>query len=121
MIFNFLARLADLEKGAVPFVWTREDRDILISIGAAQENGQPLGLKGLILRKIGTPSTLRRRVAYLIDRGYIEKTTDPKDRRAVVYVVSQPVVSYMNLLGAELLHSLAASAGDAPPPQRSAG
>lgn len=90
MIFNLLKRLNDLEKVAVPFVWTKEDRDILIEVGAAQEDGQALGLKQLTLRGVGAPATLRRRIAHLIDSGYIEKIVHRNDRRAVVYVVSAP-------------------------------
>lgn len=112
MIFNLLKRLNDLEKVAVPFVWTKEDRDILIAVGAAQEDGQALGLKQLTLLGVGATATLRRRIAHLIDSGYIEKVVHRNDRRVVVYVVSAPIMRYMQQLGDELLAELAKPSGN---------
>lgn len=118
MIFNLLKRLNDLEKVAVPFVWTKEDRDILIEVGAAQEDGQALGLKQLTLRGVGAPATLRRRIAHLIDSGYIEKIVHRNDWRAVACVVSAPIMSYMQQLGDELLAELAKPSESGPDAQR---
>jgi DNA-binding MarR family transcriptional regulator len=103
MIFNLLKRLNELEKVAVPFIWTKVDRDVLIAIGAAQEEGNPLGLKQLILLDLGADATLRRRLRHLLDSGYVEKVTHQNDRRKVVYVVSRPIRKYMEILGRELL------------------
>ena len=103
MIFNFLQRLNDLEKIAVPFIWTKVDRDILIVVGAAQEKGLSLSLKQITLLGIGPPATVRRRIAHLIGNGYLEKIIHQNDRRAVVYRVSPPIVNYMQHLGRDLL------------------
>lgn len=103
MIFNFLHRLNDLEKIAVPFIWTKVDRDILIAVGAAQEKGLSLSLKQITLIGIGPTATVRRRIAHLIGNGYLEKIVHHNDRRAVVYRVSPPIMSYMQQLGQELL------------------
>lgn len=107
MIFNFLQRLNDLEKIAVPFIWTRVDRDILIAVGAAQEKRLSLSLKQITLLGIGSPATVRRRIAHLIDSGYLDKVVHHNDRRTVVYRVSSPVLNYMQQLGRELLEELA--------------
>lgn len=105
MIFSLLQRLNTLEKVAVPFVWTKVDRDILIAVGAAGEQGEPLGLKQLTLREIASAATVRRRIAHLTEKGYIDKVVHRNDRRAVVYVVSPPIAKYMERLGMELLAS----------------
>jgi DNA-binding MarR family transcriptional regulator len=107
MIFNFLQRLNDLEQIAVPFIWTKVDREILIAVGAAQEKGLLLSLKQITLLGIASTATVRRRIAHLIDSGYLEKEVHHNDRRTVVYLVSSPVLNYMQQLGRELLEELA--------------
>jgi hypothetical protein len=109
MIFTLLKRLNEREKMAVPFIWTKMDRDVLITIGAAQEDGNPLGLKQLTLQDIGATATLRRRIKHLLESGYIEKITNQNDGRMVAYVVSKPIRKYMELLGKELLAPIAAT------------
>jgi hypothetical protein len=108
MIFTLLKRLNELEKIAAPFIWTKVDRDVLISIGAAQEEGSPLGLKQLTLLDIGATATLRRRIKHLQENGYIEKITNKHDGRMVVYVVSKPIRKYMEMLSKELILPTAA-------------
>lgn len=112
MIFTLLKRLNELENIAVPFVWTKVDRDVLISIGAAQEEGSPLGLKQLTLLGIGATATLRRRINHLQENGYIEKITHKHDGRMVVYVVSKPIRKYMELLSKELLIPVTPAKGE---------
>ena len=66
------------------------DRDLLIAIGYAQEMGQPLNFKQLVLQEIGASTTLQRRLNRLLQLGVLEKSNHAADRRSSVYTIVTP-------------------------------
>jgi hypothetical protein len=103
MAYTLLKVLWALETEATPFIKTKVDRDILIMIGAAQENGRLLNLKQLTLLGIGPSATLRRRIDQLIRMGYLEKKIVPHDGRVTLYAISKPLLKRMSQLEEKLI------------------
>ncbi|WP_145770212.1 hypothetical protein [Denitratisoma oestradiolicum] len=72
-----------------------EDREILISIGYADEIGTPLSLKeltleltGLNLMGLGSTTTIRRRLIRLINHGMVVKRIANHDGRVIHLMLS---------------------------------
>ena len=68
-LFAALRKIREFERLQLPFLKSVIDLDIVIQIGYAEEEGQPLKLKQLYLLKITSRSTVRRRLARLIRTG----------------------------------------------------
>lgn len=103
MAYTLLKILWALEAEATPFIKTKVDRDILIMIGAAQENGRLLSLKQLTLLGVGPSATLRRRIDQLIKKGYLEKRVVPHDGRVTLYAIAKPLLKRMVQLEERLI------------------
>lgn len=73
----------------MPCVLTMQDRDIILALGSAQEQGRHLGLKQLALLNLGSLATLRRRLSRLVKLGCLEKKAHKNDRRATEFVVAK--------------------------------
>ena len=73
----------------MPCVLTMQDRDILLALGSAQEQGHHLGLKQLALLNLGSLATLRRRLSRMVKLGCLEKKAHNTDRRATQFVVAK--------------------------------
>lgn len=89
MLFRTLRRIRAFERDAMPCVLTMQDRDIILALGSAQEQGRYLGLKQLTLLNLGSLATLRRRLSRMVRLGCIEKTVHKNDRRAIQFVVAK--------------------------------
>jgi hypothetical protein len=63
---------------------TCEDFDIVVEVGYAEEQGRPLTVKQLLLLKLGSPSTIRRRLAHLRQAGVIRQRRAPDDSRVAL-------------------------------------
>jgi DNA-binding MarR family transcriptional regulator len=80
-IFKKLRSLRDLERKLLPFVLTVEDRDIVLEIGYHSEIRRPIGVKQLHTLRIGSESTIRRRLNRLRKKGLVQQQRADHDRR----------------------------------------
>jgi DNA-binding MarR family transcriptional regulator len=74
----------------MPFMKSIVDFDIVIEVGYAEEEGQPLTLKQLLLLNHSSRTTVRRRLAYLIEQGIVRRRKNANDRRSLLLTVSSP-------------------------------
>ena len=95
-LFAALRKIREFERLQLPFLKSVIDFDIVIEIGYAEEEGQPLTLKHLYLLNITSRSTVRRRLARLIGLGIVVRRKHAKDQRSVTLTVS---ASNLKLLG----------------------
>lgn len=63
--------------------------NILVTLAASQKEGACIGLKQLVQIENGTPTTLRRRLSILIEKGYVEKVDNPGDKRSPFFVATR--------------------------------
>ena len=70
-LFTGLRKIREFEKLQLPFLKSVVDFDIVIEIGYAEEEGQPLTLKQLFLLNISSRTTVRRKLARLIEQGIV--------------------------------------------------
>jgi DNA-binding MarR family transcriptional regulator len=87
-LFAALRRIREFERLQLPFLNSLIDFDIIIEIGFAAEREQPLTQKQLFLLDIGSLTTVRRRLAKLVDQGVVTRHTNAKDRRSATLAVS---------------------------------
>jgi len=67
-LFAGLKRIREFERRQLPFLKSVIDFDIIIEIGYAEEQGQPLTLKQLFLLEFGSRTTVRRKLAKLVEQ-----------------------------------------------------
>jgi len=70
-----------------------DDREIIISVSAAQLEGSAINMKQLVISQRSTATTIRRRVAYLIGSGHLVKHLKESDGRSYTFSVSKPVMT----------------------------
>ena len=70
-LFTGLKKIREFERQQLPFLKSVVDFDIVIEIGYAVEQGQPLTLKQLFLLNFGSRTTVRRKLAKLIEQGIV--------------------------------------------------
>ena len=87
-LFAGLRKIREFERTQLPFFKSLLDFDIVIEIGYAEEQGQPLTLKQLFLLNIGSRSTVRRKLAKLIEEGIVARRKHATDQRAAVLTIS---------------------------------
>jgi hypothetical protein len=87
-LFAGLKKIRDLERAHLPFLRSLVDFDIVIEIGYAAEQDEPLTLKRLFLLNISSRTTVRRRLAKLIQEGVVTRQKHADDRRAAVLSIS---------------------------------
>jgi DNA-binding MarR family transcriptional regulator len=95
-LFAALRKIREFERQQLPFLKSIIDFDIVIEIGYAEEEEQPLTLKQLFLLNISSRTTVRRRLARLIDHGIVMRRKQPKDHRSAILTISS---SSLKLLG----------------------
>ena len=81
-LFTGLKKIREFERLQLPFLKSVVDFDIVIEIGYAEEQGLPLTLKQLFLLNISSRSTVRRKLARLIEQGMVIRRKHAKDNRA---------------------------------------
>ena len=94
-LFTGLKKIREFERRQLPFLKTVVDFDIVIEIGYAEEEEKPLSLKQLFLLKLSSNSTVRRKLAGLIERGIVIRRTHAKDQRASVLVITPSIVKVL--------------------------
>ena len=95
-LFAGLRKIREFERTQLPFLKSLVDFDIVIEIGYAEEQGQPLSLKQLFLLNISSRSTVRRKLARLIEQGIVTRRQHANDHRATVLTIGS---SSLKLLG----------------------
>lgn len=94
--------MREFERLQLPFIRSLIDFDIIIEIGYAQEMQKPLTPKPLFLMKLGSNTTVRRRLAKLTEQGIVIRQTNPDDRRSDVLSISTSSLKLMGKYGGML-------------------
>jgi DNA-binding MarR family transcriptional regulator len=89
-LFAALRKIREFERLELFFVKSLIDFDIIIEIGYAQEQDQPLTPKQLFLMNLSSITTVRRRLKRLIDQGIVRRRRNAKDQRSALLTVSSP-------------------------------
>ena len=74
----------------MPFLRSVIDFDIVIDIGYAEEQEKPLTLKQLLLLIPSSRTTVRRRLARLIEQGIVMQKKNASDQRSTLLTISSP-------------------------------
>ena len=101
-LFAGLKKIRDFERVQLPFLKSVVDFDIVIEIGFAEEEGQPLTLKQLFLLNISSRTTVRRKLARLIEQGVVTRRKDAKDQRASLLTISGSSAKLLGKYGGAL-------------------
>jgi DNA-binding MarR family transcriptional regulator len=89
-LFAALRKIREFERLELFFVKSLIDFDIIIEIGYAQEQDQPLTPKQLFLMNLSSITTVRRRLKRLIDQGIVRRRRNVQDQRSALLTVSSP-------------------------------
>ena len=95
MLFTALRKIREFQRQRLPFVKCI-DFDILVEIGYAEEQKQPLTPKLLFLTDLGSPTTVRRRLRKLEEQGMVTRRANADDRRSAFLVMTS---SSLKMLG----------------------
>ena len=95
-LFTGLRKIREFERLQLPFLKSVVDFDIVIEIGYADEQGTLMTLKLLFLLNISSRTTVRRKLARLIEQGVVIRRKHANDHRASILTIS---ASSVKLLG----------------------
>ncbi|MGH9550400.1 MAG: hypothetical protein ACRD9W_17365 [Terriglobia bacterium] len=101
-LFASLRKIREFERQQLPFLRSVIDFDIVIEIGYAEEQRQPLTPKRLFLLKVGSPTTVRRRLANLEEQGVIARRTNADDRRSAFLATTPRTLKLLGNYGRTL-------------------
>ena len=101
-LFSGLKKIREFERLQLPFLKSVVDFDIVIEIGYAEEQGQPLTLKPLFLLNVGSRTTVRRKLAGLIERQIVIRRKQANDQRASHLTISPSIVKVLGKYGGTL-------------------
>ena len=101
-LFTGLRKIREFERRHLPFLRSVIDFDIVIEIGYAEEQGQPLTLKQLLLLNICSRTTVRRKLATLIEQGIIIRRKHANDHRASLLMIAPSGVKLLSKYGGTL-------------------
>jgi DNA-binding MarR family transcriptional regulator len=101
-IFTGLKKIREFERQQLPFLRTVADFDIVIEIGYAEEQGQPLTLKQLFLLNLTSRTTVRRKLVMLVERGIVVRRKHANDHRAIVLIISASTLKLLGKYGGTL-------------------
>ena len=87
-LFAALKQIREFERLQLPFLKSIVDFDIVIEIGYAEELGQPLTQKQVLLLNLSSRTTVRRRLAWLIEQGIVKCRKNARDQRSLILTVS---------------------------------
>jgi DNA-binding MarR family transcriptional regulator len=79
-LFARLRKMRDFERLQLPYIKSLIDFDIIIEIGYAQEQKRAITPKQL--SKVGSVTTVRRRLVKLTEQGVVTRSTNVKDHRS---------------------------------------
>jgi len=98
-LFTGLKQIREFERLQLPFLKSVVDFDIVIEIGYAQEQGQPLTRKQLFLLNMSSHTTVRRKLARLIEQGIVIRRKNAKDHRSSFLIISPSSVKLLGKYG----------------------
>ena len=101
-LFTGLKQIREFERLQLPFLKSVVDFDIVIEIGYAQEQGQPLTRKQLFLLNMSSHTTVRRKLARLIEREIVIRRKHASDQRASLLTISPSIVKVLGKYGGTL-------------------
>ena len=101
-LFTGLKQIREFERRQLPFLKSVLDFDIVIEIGYAEEQEQPLTLKQLFLLNLSSRTTVRRKLARLIERGIVMRRKQASDHRASLLTISPSTVKVLGKYGGTL-------------------
>ena len=101
-LFAGLKKIREFERQQLPFLKSIVDFDIVIEIGYAEEQGQPLTLKQLFLLNIRSRTTVRRKLARLIEQGVVVRRKHANDHRATLLIISPASIRVLGKYGGTL-------------------
>jgi DNA-binding MarR family transcriptional regulator len=101
-LFTGLKKIREFERLQLPFLKSVADFDVVIEIGYAEEQGQPLTLKQLFLLNISSRTTVRRKLATLIEQGVVIRRKHANDNRASLLTISASSVKLLGKYGGAL-------------------
>jgi DNA-binding MarR family transcriptional regulator len=101
-LFTGLRKIREFQRLQLPFLKSVVDFDIVIEIGYAEEEGQPLTLKQLFLLNISSRTTVRRKLAKLIEQGIVMRRKHANDNRASLLTISTASVKLLGKYGGTL-------------------
>ena len=94
-LFTGLRQIREFERRQLPFLKSVIDFDIVIEIGYAEEQEQPLTLKQLFLLNLSSRTTVRRKLARLIEREIVIRRKHANDHRASLLTISASMVKLL--------------------------
>jgi DNA-binding MarR family transcriptional regulator len=98
-LFTGLKQIREFERLQLPFLKSVVDFDIVIEIGYAEEQGQPLTLKQLFLLNIRSRTTVRRKLARLIEQEIVIRRKHENDQRASLLIISPSSIKLLGKYG----------------------
>jgi hypothetical protein len=101
-LFTGLKKIREFERQQLPFLKSVFDFDIVIEIGYAEELQHPLTLKQLFLMNISSRTTVRRKLARLIEQGIVIRRTHASDHRASILHISPGTIRILSKYGGTL-------------------
>jgi hypothetical protein len=101
-LFTGLKKIREFERLQLPFLKSVVDFDIVIEIGYAEEQEQPLTLKQLFLLNISSRTTVRRKLARIIELGIVIRRKQVNDHRASLLIISPASVKLLGKYGGTL-------------------
>ncbi len=101
-LFTGLKKIREFERLQLPFFKSLIDFDIVIEIGFHEEQEQPLTLKQLFLLNLTSRTTVRRKLARLIQQGIVIRLKHANDHRASVLSISPAGIKLLGNYGGTL-------------------
>jgi DNA-binding MarR family transcriptional regulator len=101
-LFTGLKKIREFERQQLPFLKSVVDFDIVIEIGYAEEQEQPLTLKQLFLLNICSRTTVRRKLRRLIDQGIVIRRKHVNDQRSSLLTISASSAKLLGKYGGTL-------------------
>jgi DNA-binding MarR family transcriptional regulator len=87
----------------MPFITSMLDFDVIIEIGYAQEQNRVITPKQLFLLKLGSVTTVRRRLARLTAQGIVARHGNTRDHRSEFLTLPPSTLRILEKYGSLLL------------------
>lgn len=96
-LFAGLRKMREFERLQLPFIKSLTDFDIIIEIGYAQEQKRAFTPKQL--SKVGSVTTVRRRLVKLTEQGVVARSTNVNDHRSDLLTLTASSVKLLERYG----------------------
>ena len=101
-LFAALKKIREFERSQLPFLKSIVDFDIVIELGYAEEQQHPLTLKQVFLLNLSSRTTVRRRLARLIEQGIVRRRKNVNDQRSSLLTISSSNLKLLGIYGSTL-------------------